>query len=120
MRGSWEEGKRKRAGDNGSPHRSLRAPEFLISPFSLPFPYFLAGFPLKKPLRRREIQSHVAAIPHGTAHGRYGGGERFRATSLPYLMVRRMGAVAEERDSEPRRCHTSWYGAWEIWRLNWA
>ena len=43
-----------------------------ISPFSLSFPYFLAVFPLKKFLLRREIQSHVAAIPHGTAHGRYG------------------------------------------------
>ena len=48
--GSWGERKRKR-----SSHRPPRAPDFLISPFPLSFPRFLAVSPLKEPLRRRVL-----------------------------------------------------------------
>ena len=43
----------------GSCHRPPRAPNFLISPFSLSFLPILAVSPLKESLRRREVQSHV-------------------------------------------------------------
>ena len=38
----------------GPSHRPPRAPDFLISPFSQSFPRFLAVFPLKEPLGRRD------------------------------------------------------------------
>ena len=64
-RGSWGEGKRKRAGDTGKgkeTHRPPRAPDFLISSFSLSFPRFLAISPLKEPLRRREYSHYTRLI----------------------------------------------------------